>query len=674
MCSHGMTCVGLVGSGALAEALERHMGAHYAIRYLPTIVDSVALEALADCALIVYGSDDWFPAVLHMLNQWCIQRNIGLLPVFMQFDWGVVGPCVSPDVAGCAWCASWREIAALADAEERTLALALLAGEQRQQASVDIQLPELFIDKLLQVVDEEIAAYWQARDRSLAYKTIWSIDLATNDSRQHRCIPLGDCPFCRQQGDDNAEDATIQLVSRTKLARWIYRERALPAAKILLKTYVDDFTGIIQLIDVQKNSAGIVATAHLWKEEPDGWVPVAGMGSMGLDHASIGSSVSVAIIEALERYAGWRPRGKRTMVTASYHAVKAEAIDPRLLSLPMTVKTGGRITAFDNDVVCCWVWGYSFGQARPLLVPEQHIYYGLAKDARNPAFVRETSNGCAVGQNIEEAIWAGMLEVIERDAFLLTWYAQLSVPELALDEDTLSRLHDKSIQEMLHQLTTDLGYQVRVFNMTLDHDVVCLGLVGIDRLQREDWPRTRWAAAAHPHPEYALARALRELIVSLSAEPQRFRACRQRAQELADGVRSVQGLSDHLLLAAMPSTLEHCRFLLETPLQQSWEEAFAPIYHKPVQWDLRVELDALIAHYCASGNDVIVVEQRAPELSIHGLTCVKVLMPGLLPLTFGAGNERVKGIQRLMDVPYQLGYTQERLDVDTLKLWPHPFS
>jgi bacteriocin biosynthesis cyclodehydratase domain len=674
MGSRIVTCVGLVGDGALAKVLRQHLRVHYEVRYLPTVVDSEALAALADCALLVYGSDDWSPVVLHMLNQWCIRHNVGLLPVFMQFDWGVVGPCVLPDVPGCAWCASWREIAALADVEERTLALALLAGESRKQTDAGTQLPELFMDKIIQIVDEEITAYWQARDRSLMHKTIWSIDLEMGHAMRHRCIPLGDCPFCSQRVDDNAEVATIQLVSRTKLAHWIYRERALPAAKILLKTYVDDFTGIIQAIDVKKNNAGIIATAHLWKEALDGWVPVAGMGNTGLDDASIDSSISVAIIEALERYASWRPRGKRTMVTASYREVKAEAIDPRVLSLPMTVEVGGRVSAFNDDVVCRWVWGYSFGQARPLLVPERHIYYGLRQDARNPAFARESSNGCAVGQNIEEAIWAGMLEVIERDAFLLTWYAQLAVPELVLDEQALSRLHDKSIHEMLHQLTAGLGYQVRVFNMTLDHDVVCLGLVGIDRLQREDWPRMRWAAAAHPHPEHALARALRELIVSLSAEPQRFRACRQRAQELADGVRSVQGLSDHLLLAAMPHALAHCRFLLETPVQQSWEETFAPIYHKSVQWDLRVELEALIAHYCASGNDVIVVEQRAPELSIHGLTCVKVLLPGLLPLTFGIGNERVKGIPRLIDVPYQLGYTQERLDVDTLKLWPHPFS
>ncbi|MDI5791247.1 YcaO-like family protein [Bacillus licheniformis] len=48
-----------------------------------------------------------------------------------------------------------------------------------------------------------------------------------------------------------------------------------------------------------------------------------------------------------------------------------------------------------------WVWGYSFLQKRPILVPESLAYYSLG---REDSFVYETSNGCALGGSLEEAI------------------------------------------------------------------------------------------------------------------------------------------------------------------------------------------------------------------------------------------------------------------------------
>lgn len=68
-------------------------------------------------------------------------------------------------------------------------------------------------------------------------------------------------------------------------------------------------------------------------------------------------------------------------------------------------------------------------QNRPILVPESIAYYSLG---HRDAYVYETSNGCAIGGSLEEAIFHGILEVVERDAFLLTWYAELPLPALIL--------------------------------------------------------------------------------------------------------------------------------------------------------------------------------------------------------------------------------------------------
>jgi ribosomal protein S12 methylthiotransferase accessory factor len=71
--------------------------------------------------------------------------------------------------------------------------------------------------------------------------------------------------------------------------------------------------------------------------------------------------------------------------------------------------------------------------------------------------------------------------------------------------------------------------------------------------------------------------------------------------------------------------------------------------------------------------DVIVVDQTTPEILRNGLHCVKVLIPGMLPMTFGQHLIRLKGLERVLRVPAELGYTTEPLKPEQLNLLPHPF-
>jgi ribosomal protein S12 methylthiotransferase accessory factor len=52
---------------------------------------------------------------------------------------------------------------------------------------------------------------------------------------------------------------------------------------------------------------------------------------------------------------------------------------------------------------------------------------------------------------------------------------------------------------------------------------------------------------------------------------------------------------------------------------------------------------------------------------------VKVIVPGMLPMTFGHGNRRVYGLPRLFSVPKLLGYRDEPLRPQDVNPHPHPF-
>jgi ribosomal protein S12 methylthiotransferase accessory factor len=71
--------------------------------------------------------------------------------------------------------------------------------------------------------------------------------------------------------------------------------------------------------------------------------------------------------------------------------------------------------------------------------------------------------------------------------------------------------------------------------------------------------------------------------------------------------------------------------------------------------------------------DVIVVDQTTPELKRNELYCVKVLIPGMLPMTFGHHLTRVTGLERVLKVPVLLGYAKQPLLLEQLNPHPHPF-
>ncbi|MGH3974889.1 MAG: YcaO-like family protein, partial [Pseudonocardiaceae bacterium] len=93
----------------------------------------------------------------------------------------------------------------------------------------------------------------------------------------------------------------------------------------------------------------------------------------------------------------------------------------------------------------------------------------------------------------------------------------------------------------------------------------------------------------------------------------------------------------------------------------------------PADSDLAKDLCELVGRYLNIGLDVIVVNQTTPEHQTGGLSCVKVLVPGTLPMTFGHRFRRTTGIPRLLSVPRLLGYHARDLRPDEINPHPHPF-
>jgi ribosomal protein S12 methylthiotransferase accessory factor len=358
------------------------------------------------------------------------------------------------------------------------------------------------------------------------------------------------------------------------------------------------------------------------------------------------------------------PRGKRTMISDSYPNLADHALNPVTVGLyakDQYERPNFPFKPFNPDDPIDWVWGYSFARQSPIMVPQQLAYYS---SSCGQGFVYETSNGCALGGSMEEAIFYGIMEVVERDSFLLTWYAQLPLPRL----DPCSA-GDLELELMVNRLQTVAGFDLHLYNATMEN-----GIPSVWALAKNTKPKgvnLICAAGAHPDPVRAAKSAVHELSGMMLTLDEKFDANRERYVQMFHDPSLVHGMEDHSMLYSLPQAEERLQFLLEEnrPLRTFQEE----FIRTPTHLDLTDDLKDVLQAFRQLNLDVIVVDQTTPELKRNELYCVKVLIPGMLPMTFGYHLTRLTELERVLKVPALLGYAKQPLLMEQLNPHPHPF-
>ncbi|WP_442600569.1 TOMM precursor leader peptide-binding protein [Paenibacillus sp. KN14-4R] len=640
----------IIGEGVLADCVNDELCSQYEV-IRQTDFESGVPEA-TDLILVLH--DAWHPDIHQTAEKILQPTGIPWLRGFVSFGEGVIGPLVQPGTPGCSQCADRRRLMTMSDRQEMQklqLQLATQGG-----ISSDAWASRTGLMQMAHLLSEETRIVLQGR---LA-KTIghlFLINLNRLETTRHFFLPDSLCPVCSHLPDDSSEKARILLQSRPKENIDNYRTRSLDGLKEdLIHDYLDYRTGILngKMTDLVSPFADASVNLPLFKED---------VGTAGRTH-SFAMSELTAILEGMERYSSMIPRGKRTVVRSSYRDLKDQALDPVLLGLhtkEQYANPGYPFKPFDADYPFNWVWGYSFGQERPILVPEQLGYYGMGSESR---FVFESSNGCALGGSLEEAIFYGLLEVVERDSFLMTWYAKLPLPRL-----DLSSAHDQELQLMIDRMRAVAGFDVYFFNATMEHGIPSVW--GIAKNRRQSGVNLICAAGAHPDPIRAVKGAMHELSGMVLSLDKKLEENRENVVRMFHDSSQLHQMEDHSLLYGLPQAEERLQFLLDEsrPLR-TFEEQFK---RKAGHSDLTNDLKDILQAFTRINLDVIVVDVTAPELSRNGLYCVKILIPGMLPMTFGHHFTRVTGLERVLRVPMELGYTNQPLTVEQLNPDPHPF-
>ncbi|MBS4176535.1 TOMM precursor leader peptide-binding protein [Lederbergia citrea] len=640
----------VIGEGVLADLVCSKLSASYELIRRADLEDGIP-----ETTGLVLVLHDYINLAIHQKTEKHLRTTgIPWLRGFVSFGEGVVGPLVRQGTPGCSQCADMRRLMAGRDREEMWEMIQKTAAHCEMQR--DVWASRTGLLHMAIHITAEVNRVLEG-EQPCSEGQVLLINLKTLNSSWHSFLPDPLCKTCSLLPNDSPEAARITLQPSPKISPDSFRCRSIvDLNKILRKEYLDHKTGFLneKVYDLVPPFADVIVNLPLFSGDE---------GTAGRTH-SYTVSESTAILEGLERYCGMSPHGKRTVVHDSYRNLKDIALNPISVGVHANeqyAQPNFPFKPFNPDSPINWVWGYSFLQENPILVPELLAYYSLGC---GEGFVYETSNGCALGGSLEEAIFYGIMEVVERDSFLLTWYAELPLPRL----DPYST-NDQELPLMIERVRAVGGYDLHFYNSTMEHGIP--SVLALAKNRKNKGLNIISAAGAHLDPIRAVKSAIHELAGMMLTLDENLEKGKERYVRMMQDPSLVTKMEDHGMLYGLPEAEERLQFLLDDhrPLQ-TFEEAFK---WKTRHTDLTDDLRDILKLFSRLDLDVIVVDQTTPEIKRNGLFCVKVLIPGMLPMTFGQQFTRIIGLERVLRVPMDLGYAKQLLSIEQLNPHPHPF-
>jgi thiazole/oxazole-forming peptide maturase SagD family component len=244
--------------------------------------------------------------------------------------------------------------------------------------------------------------------------------------------------------------------------------------------------------------------------------------------------------------------------------------------------------------------------------------------ADGPSFCWPDSNGNAAGNNLEEAILQGFLELVERDSIAVWWYSRLERPGV-----DLGSFHEPYFLE----LSDHYRWKHREFwVLDVTGDLGIPAFVALSRRVDRPPQQITMGYGAHLDPRIATLRAVTELNQAnwqcRFFEDGPYVACDDAVQDVWFRTATLAG----------EPYLAPSRNL---PVRSAAD--FPDLSHG----DLRDDVLSCVEIARRRGLETLVLDQTRPDI---GMSVVKVIVPGLrhwLP-RFAAG--------RLIDVPVRMGW------------------
>jgi ribosomal protein S12 methylthiotransferase accessory factor len=312
---------------------------------------------------------------------------------------------------------------------------------------------------------------------------------------------------------------------------------------------------------------------------------------------------------------------------------------------------------FEDTTAVRWTPATNLATNNTVYVPAALVFvpYYFYRGNGDAPIIQPISTGLACHCSPTEAALAGIYEVIERDAFTITWQAQLSMPQLRVE--TLSDANYELVQRF-----EKTGHKVTLLNITLDAGIPTI--LSILTSEIPTAPALVFAAAVDLSPERAVRKSLEELAHTRRYSQQIM--TRMPRLVIDPYHANVVDQLSHLNFWCDHANAPRADFMFAANERVAFDELADLSTGLPTQ-DLAVVVDKIRA----INHEVLIADVTTSDIQELGLTVVRALIPGFNPLFMGH-HIRALGGERLWSVPQKLGYPGvNRTTGDNP--YPHPY-
>jgi len=369
-----------------------------------------------------------------------------------------------------------------------------------------------------------------------------------------------------------------------------------------------------------------------------------------------------ALAEGLERYL-WYTQDDYFLHPIQTTEEKIRKLGPYISPKDITgfseeQRKGNPHRELRSDSQYLWIQGTSLIRGNKVYLPAQ-VISGMRREKwqgsiKEPLIRQQITNGLATWPTQAGARLAGMQEIIEREAFMILWFNQLTLPRIAPE----SLFTESPSLEKAVVMCEKYRFKTHIIPLLTDAPTHAVAVVMED--MSGNAPRFSVGIRAHVSFPAAVEKAMTEALRS-------HRAYRQweQAGNVWDTNTAVEkiGHRDRLYYWGMPEHAKHLEFMVSGPKKA----------YKPKAWDkdsIEAHLQRLLEWCKEKDFECISVSLGNSAKNLTPFYVEMTVIPQLLPTHLDESLHHFGGT-RLYDIPKSFGYTPLKKPFTAR---PHPFS
>lgn len=300
-----------------------------------------------------------------------------------------------------------------------------------------------------------------------------------------------------------------------------------------------------------------------------------------------------------------------------------------------------------------WIKGYSCPEIKDVFIPAQLVFTSYRSLKEEPWIRYPISTGAAANVSVENALYNGICEIVERDGFMVHYLNRLSTPKI-----DLASLKDKSIYKIL---TIFKRYRLNLVVLDISTDIQIPAFAAITLDKTGIGPAVSVGLKAGFNIKDTIIGAIEEALMVRSWIRDKF-IYSDTIYKLPQIIRTVD---DRAYFWFKPESIKFLDFWLKN-------NNLKKIKMNDSDSDPKYSLGKALTLLNKACTDVFYVDITDPKMKGSNLVVVKVIIPQLHPLYLNEECPYLGG-KRLYQVPVRLGYQKVPKKEGELNKIPHPF-